>query len=61
MKQVLLGEDPGCNMDKIVPSKSGLRTIFEVLKIQTKFWHSLEDIFAKFQSQWGLTVHHNAG
>lgn len=59
--KVLLGEDPGCNVDKIVPSKSGLRTISEVLKIQTKFWHSLEDISSKFQSQWGLLVHDNAG
>ncbi|XP_052180001.1 histone deacetylase 15 isoform X2 [Diospyros lotus] len=50
--KVLLGENPRCE-ENVVPSKSGLLTILEVLKIQLNFWPSLESILLKLQSQWG--------
>lgn len=59
--QVLLGESPAFNLDDIVPSKSGLRTIFEVLKIQSKFWPTLESTFSKLQSRWGVYAFQDTG
>ncbi|KAF8389799.1 hypothetical protein HHK36_024318 [Tetracentron sinense] len=51
--KVLLGESPGCELDGIVPSKSGVQTVLEVLKIQLNFWPILESLFTQLQSQWG--------
>ncbi|XP_057459925.1 histone deacetylase 15 isoform X2 [Actinidia eriantha] len=51
--KVLLGESPECEVEKAVPSKSGLLTVLEVLKIQMKFWPTLESIFSKLESRWG--------
>ncbi|XP_027168937.1 histone deacetylase 15 [Coffea eugenioides] len=59
--KVLLGESPACNLDDIVPSKSGLRTIFEVLKIQTKYWPALESTFSKLQLRWGIYAFQDTG
>ncbi|KAL3529320.1 hypothetical protein ACH5RR_008642, partial [Cinchona calisaya] len=58
--KVLLGESSACNLDSIVPSKSGLRTIFEVLKIQTKYWPALESTFSRLQSRWGIYAFQDA-
>uniref|UniRef100_A0A5B7BQT2 histone deacetylase n=1 Tax=Davidia involucrata TaxID=16924 RepID=A0A5B7BQT2_DAVIN len=51
--KVLLGESPGCEVDSIIPSKTGLQTVLEVLKIQMNFWPTLEASLLKLQSQWG--------
>uniref|UniRef100_A0A2P2L5S8 Uncharacterized protein MANES_01G020400 n=1 Tax=Rhizophora mucronata TaxID=61149 RepID=A0A2P2L5S8_RHIMU len=51
-EKVLLGESPGCELANIVPSKSGLQTVMEVLKIQINFWTSLGSSLTKLQSQW---------
>ena len=51
--KVLLGESPECEVENAVPSKSGLLTVLEVLKIQMKFWPMLESIFSKLESRWG--------
>ncbi|KAG5536247.1 hypothetical protein RHGRI_023883 [Rhododendron griersonianum] len=51
--KVLLGESPGCEAENVVPSKSGLLTVMEVLKIQMKFWPTLEPILLKLNLQWG--------
>ncbi|KAL3824774.1 hypothetical protein ACJIZ3_020803 [Penstemon smallii] len=51
--KVLLGESLLHNMEQIVPTKAGLRTVLEVLKIQLKYWPSLEPKFSKLQSEWG--------
>ncbi|PSS08318.1 Histone deacetylase [Actinidia chinensis var. chinensis] len=51
--KVLLGESPECEVENAVPSKSGLLTVLEVLKIQMKFWPTLESIFSKLESRWG--------
>lgn len=52
--KVLLGERSGCKVDNIVPSRAGLRTVLEVLKIQMNFWPTLESIRSTLQSQWGV-------
>ncbi|XVF53948.1 hypothetical protein PTKIN_Ptkin05aG0141500 [Pterospermum kingtungense] len=52
--KVLLGENSGCEPVNIVPSKSGLHTVLEVLKIQMKYWPTLNSSFEKLQSQWGM-------
>lgn len=57
--KVLLGESPGCEGENVVPSKSGLLTVLEVLKIQMKFWPTLEPVLAKLQSQWGACAFPN--
>ncbi|KAH7549304.1 hypothetical protein JRO89_XS13G0012000 [Xanthoceras sorbifolium] len=57
--KVLLGENPGCELDHCVPSKAGLQTVLEVLKIQTNFWHSLESNYTKLQSQWEIYICEN--
>ncbi|KAK1562315.1 hypothetical protein Q3G72_009946 [Acer saccharum] len=57
--KVLLGENPGCKLDHCVPSKAGLQTVLEVLKIQTNFWSSLESNYAKLQSQWEVYISEN--
>ncbi|KAL2462854.1 Histone deacetylase 15 [Forsythia ovata] len=58
--KVLLGESPQCNLDHIVPTKAGLRTVLEVLKIQKKYWPALELNFSKLQSEWGSYAFHHA-
>ncbi|XWS60997.1 hypothetical protein CRYUN_Cryun07bG0087700 [Craigia yunnanensis] len=52
--KVLLGESSGCELENIVPSKAGLHTVLEVLKIQMKYWPTLSSSFEKLQSQWGM-------
>lgn len=37
-----------------MPSKAGVRTLLEVLKIQLNYWPSLQHNFSKLQSMWGL-------
>ena len=54
MTKVLLGESSGCEPENIVPSKPGLHTVLEVLKIQMKYWPTLNSSFEKLQSQWGM-------
>ncbi|KAK9278717.1 hypothetical protein L1049_028292 [Liquidambar formosana] len=51
--KVLLGENPGCELENSIPSKAGLQAVMEVLKIQMKFWPTLGSCFTKLQSQWG--------
>ncbi|XP_077245745.1 histone deacetylase 15-like isoform X2 [Tasmannia lanceolata] len=50
--KVLLGESSGCQMGGIVPSKQGLRTVMEVLKVQVKFWPILESSYNSLLPQW---------
>ncbi|KAK9091138.1 hypothetical protein Sjap_024315 [Stephania japonica] len=50
--KVLLGESPDFDVDGVVPSRAGLLTILEVLKVQMKYWSSLESSLTKLQSQW---------
>ncbi|PON62099.1 Histone deacetylase superfamily [Parasponia andersonii] len=52
--KVLLGENQECELESILPSKSGLRTVMEVLTIQMKFWPTLRSAFSKLESQWGM-------
>ncbi|KAL3748740.1 hypothetical protein ACJRO7_009906 [Eucalyptus globulus] len=52
--KVLLGDSPISEIADAVPSKAGLRTVLEVLKIQRSYWPSLESIFWELQSQWGM-------
>ncbi|CAI9767284.1 unnamed protein product [Fraxinus pennsylvanica] len=58
--KVLLGESPECNLDCVVPTKAGLRTVLEVLKVQTKYWPALEPNFSRLQSEWGSYAFHHA-
>lgn len=51
--KVLLGESPESMLENVVPSRSGLRTVLDVLKIQNNFWPTLGSIFSDLQSQWG--------
>lgn len=51
--QVLLGEGAKHGMDQIMPTKAGVRTVLEVLKIQSNYWSSLESRFLKLHSEWG--------
>ncbi|KAK4426720.1 Histone deacetylase 15 [Sesamum alatum] len=51
--KVLLGESPRHDVEQVLPTKAGLRTILEVLKIQLNYWPSLESRFSKLQSEWG--------
>ncbi|XP_022153231.1 histone deacetylase 15 isoform X2 [Momordica charantia] len=50
--KVLLGESPGCDLDDRLPSRAGMKTVLDVLKIQKNFWPVLESSFSKLQSQW---------
>lgn len=49
--KVLLGESCECEPENIVPSKAGLLTVLEVLKIQMKYWPNLSSSFEKLQLQ----------
>ncbi|WCJ21998.1 histone deacetylase 15 [Euphorbia peplus] len=51
--KVLLGERTTSELDNIVPSKAGLQTVVEVIKIQMNFWPRLAYNLAKLKSQWG--------
>lgn len=51
--KVLLGESPVIDIDNTVPSKAGLRSILDVLKIQMNFWPTLEANFSKLLLKWG--------
>ncbi|OMO91968.1 Histone deacetylase superfamily [Corchorus capsularis] len=52
--KVLLGESPAPEPENIVPSKAGLHTVLEVLKIQMKYWPTLSSGFEKLESQRGM-------
>ncbi|KAF4391688.1 hypothetical protein G4B88_005574 [Cannabis sativa] len=52
--KVLLGESPESELQNVLPSKSGLHTVIEVLRIQMKFWPTVGSTFAKLQSQWEM-------
>lgn len=54
MEKVLLGESPGCNLENVLPSKAGAKTVLEVLKIQMNFWPTLGSRFSDLQAQWGM-------
>ncbi|OIT05326.1 PREDICTED: histone deacetylase 15 [Nicotiana attenuata] len=54
--KVLLGEGPVIDLDNTVPSKSGLRSVMDVLKIQMNYWPTLETNFMKLHSKWGHYV-----
>lgn len=56
--KVLLGEHPLVKMDNILPSRSGLQTLLEVLDIQLKFWPNLEPSYAKVHSLWKSSYAH---
>ncbi|MCE3216234.1 Histone deacetylase 15 [Datura stramonium] len=51
--KVLLGESPVIDVENTVPSKAGLRSVLDVLKIQMNFWPTLETNFTKLHSKWG--------
>ncbi|XP_060205589.1 histone deacetylase 15 [Lycium barbarum] len=51
--KVLLGESPVIDLDNNVPTKAGLRSVLDVLKIQMNFWPTLETNFTKLYSKWG--------
>ncbi|XP_076902077.1 histone deacetylase 15-like [Bidens hawaiensis] len=51
--KVLLDEKPENMLENVIPSKSGLRTVLEVLKIQNTFWPNLGLIFSDLESRWG--------
>ncbi|KAF7806328.1 histone deacetylase 15 isoform X1 [Senna tora] len=53
IKKALLGESPEFELENNLPSRSGLQTVMEVLKIQMNYWFSLEPIFENLQTQWG--------
>ena len=59
--KVLLGETPGCELNNQLPSKAGLRTVLEVLKIQMNFWPTLASTLKKLESEWGsyLVANHS--
>ncbi|GMH21382.1 hypothetical protein Nepgr_023224 [Nepenthes gracilis] len=50
--KVLLGETPEYAVDNIAPSRTGLRTVLQVLKIQMQHWPNLSNNFTKLQSLW---------
>lgn len=56
MSKVLLGERHGCKVDNVVPTRAGLRTVLNVLKIQMNFWPTLEPVFLNILSKWGVHV-----
>ncbi|KAE8736481.1 Histone deacetylase 15 [Hibiscus syriacus] len=52
--KVLLGESHECELENLVPSKAGLHTVLEVLKIQMNYWPNLSSSFEELQSQYGM-------
>lgn len=51
--KVLLGETPETMLENVVPSRSGLQTVLEVLNIQSMFWPTVGPIFSDLGSRWG--------
>ncbi|CAN1245196.1 Histone deacetylase 15 [Linum grandiflorum] len=49
--KVLLGESPSTEVGEMVPSRAGLQTVVEVLKIQKSFWSCADSGLEKVQSQ----------
>ncbi|KAL5726042.1 histone deacetylase [Ranunculus cassubicifolius] len=49
---VLLGDNPGKEMDRVVPTKAGLQTVMEVLQIQMEYWPKLESNLTKLLSKF---------
>lgn len=49
--KALIGEGPEYKLEKVIPSKDGMETVLEVLKIQLNYWPFLENIFKKLQQQ----------
>ncbi|KAJ6796528.1 histone deacetylase 15-like isoform X2 [Iris pallida] len=52
--KVLLGENPGYQMNNIMPSKAGFQTVLQVLQIQLNFWSVLKSRYIELNSQWEL-------
>nr|XP_043616434.1 histone deacetylase 15-like [Erigeron canadensis] len=50
--KVLLGENPASILENVVPSRSGLQTVLDVLKIQNDFWPILGSILSDVQTVW---------
>ncbi|KAL5726038.1 histone deacetylase [Ranunculus cassubicifolius] len=50
--KVLLGDNPGKEMDRIAPTKAGLQTVMEVLQIQMEYWPKLESNLTKLLSEF---------
>ncbi|PKU64419.1 histone deacetylase 15 [Dendrobium catenatum] len=54
--KVLLGEIPRYDMSDVKPSKAGLETVLQVLKIQMKFWPILGTKFEALRAEWKLVA-----
>ncbi|CAL1399898.1 unnamed protein product [Linum trigynum] len=50
--KVLLGENPSAEVADIAPSRAGLQTVMEVLKIQNDFWPGVGASLTQLQSLW---------
>jgi histone deacetylase 6 len=50
--QILVGESSGFQFET-APSKEGLKTVLQVLKIQQQFWPVLGPTYASLQEQQG--------
>ncbi|CAI0473837.1 unnamed protein product [Linum tenue] len=50
--KVLLGENPSAEVADIAPSRAGLQTVMEVLKIQKDFWPGVGASLTQLQSLW---------
>eukprot|EP01018_Ginkgo_biloba_P017008 Gb_31634 [translate_table: standard] len=50
--KVLLGENLQLIPNDIQPSKAGLETLLEVLKIQSHYWPILNESYHKLRAQW---------
>ncbi|KAL4584198.1 hypothetical protein LXL04_008790 [Taraxacum kok-saghyz] len=54
--KVLLGENPEKMLENVLPTRSGLRTVLEVLGIQRNFWPTVGPIFSDLNSRWGSYI-----
>ncbi|KAI4344053.1 hypothetical protein L6164_011327 [Bauhinia variegata] len=52
--KVLLGDNPGFELENSFPSRAGLQTVMDVLEIQMKFWPALQPTLMDLRSQWGI-------
>ncbi|XP_057814818.1 histone deacetylase 15 isoform X2 [Cryptomeria japonica] len=50
--KVLLGDNPDPPPQDTQPSKSGLKTLLEVLEIQSKYWSSVREHYLQLQLHW---------
>ncbi|GAB4860959.1 hypothetical protein Ancab_036119 [Ancistrocladus abbreviatus] len=50
--KVLLGEKPEYPGESVAPTRAGMQTVLDVLKIQTKYWPSLCPNMTKLRSVW---------